>query len=62
MMNSVLENFTILLVTVLSLPCFDKLSHEAGGKDRKVGLGGTGAWTERTDRAVGLGLRWSVSS
>lgn len=33
MMNSVLENFTILLVTVLSLPCFGRLSPEAGGED-----------------------------
>lgn len=32
MMNSVLENFTILLVTIWSLLCFDRRSHEAGGE------------------------------
>jgi len=33
MMNSVLENFTILLVTVLSLSCFVRLSHEAAREE-----------------------------
>ena len=33
MMNSVLENFTILLVTILSLSCFVRLSHEAAREE-----------------------------
>lgn len=40
MMNSVLENFTILLVTVLSLSCFGRLSPEAGEESQEgVGAG-----------------------
>lgn len=35
MMNSVLENFTILLVTIWSLLCFDRRSHEAGGEGQE---------------------------
>lgn len=62
MMNSVLENFTILLVTVYLSPVLADSVTRLVGTDSKVGLGGTRAPAMGTDRVLGLGPRWSVTS